>query len=162
MQHIPTLLQLVIEIFPIAGGGFHPNENRSGRSIQLVQLLFPDLPPLSGIGKGDRFDDHTFVGSANATRTGLASDINPTNVLDDRSFLRGSGWRHLHCSPSFLRHFPSLFISSHHSPASILLPPRQARNPASQGERQLMLDRQSSLAALGYEPLAVATSLIDP
>jgi hypothetical protein len=29
-------------------------------------------------------------------------------------------------------------------------------------ERQLMLDRQSGLAALGCEPLAVATSLIDP
>jgi hypothetical protein len=29
--------------------------------------------------------DHAFVGPANATRTGLASDINPTDVLDDRS-----------------------------------------------------------------------------
>src|SRR3989440_10680734 len=45
--------------------------------------------------------------------------------------------------------------------ASFLLPSRQARNPTSQGERQLMLDRQSGPATLG-EPLAVATSLIDP
>ena len=84
-QHIAALLQLVIKIFPIAGGGFHPDEDLSGRSIQLVQFLFPDLPTLSGIGERDRFDHHTFVGPANATRTGLASDINPTDVLDDRS-----------------------------------------------------------------------------
>src|SRR5437588_12892715 len=45
--------------------------------------------------------------------------------------------------------------------ASFLLPSRQARNPTSQGERQLMLDRQSGPATLG-EPLAVATSLRDP
>jgi hypothetical protein len=80
-----VLLQLVIEIFPIARGRFHPNEDLSSRSIQLVQLLFPDLPALSGIGKGDRLDEHTFVGSANAAHTGLAADINPTDVLDDRS-----------------------------------------------------------------------------
>jgi hypothetical protein len=60
-----------------------------------------------------------------------------------------------------LLHVPFLFISWYHSPASFLLPPRQARNPTDQGERQLMLDRQSGLATLG-EPLAVATSLIDP
>src|SRR2546421_8466180 len=91
-QRVAALLQLVIEIFSIAGGGFHPNENLFSRSIQLLQLLFPDLPTLSGIGKGERLDDHGFVGSANAARTGLASDINSTDVLDDRSFLRGSGW----------------------------------------------------------------------
>ena len=37
-----------------------------------------------------------------------------------------------------------------------------ARTPARQSERQLMLDRQSGLAALVWKPLAVATSLIDP
>src|SRR6266516_1840435 len=84
-QHIAALLQLVIEILPIAGGGFHPNEDLARRSIQLVQFFFPDLPALPGIGKGDRLDDHAFVGSANAACTGLASNINPADILDDRS-----------------------------------------------------------------------------
>ena len=39
---------------------------------------------------------------------------------------------------------------------------QRARNPTDQGERQLILDGQSSLAAFLREPLAVATSLIDP
>src|SRR5690349_18549324 len=84
-QHLPALRQLVREIFPRAGGAFHPNEDLSSRSLQLVQFLFPDLPALSSVGKGDRLDDHAFVRSVNAARTGLASDSNPTDVLDDRS-----------------------------------------------------------------------------
>jgi hypothetical protein len=43
-------------------------------------------------------------------------------------------------------HFPSLSISWRHSPTSFLLSLRRARNPTNPGERQLMLDRQSSLA----------------
>jgi|SRR6266567_4331460 len=89
-QHIAALLQLVREILPRAGGGFHPDENLAGWSIQLVQFLFPDLPTLSGIGEGDRFDHHTFVGPTDAARTGLASNVNPTDILDGRFLLRGS------------------------------------------------------------------------
>ncbi len=41
--------------------------------------------------------------------------------------------------------------------------PLAARNPTNQGERQLMLDRQSHQAAVyARNPLVVATSLIDP
>src|SRR5438132_11558400 len=93
-QHVPALVQLLIEIFPVAGGGFHANEDLSSRSIQLLQFLFPDLPALSGIGKGDRLDDHAFVGAANAADTALAPDINPTDVFDDCSLRGRSGWRH--------------------------------------------------------------------
>src|SRR6266699_4201169 len=92
-QHIPTLLQLVIQILPIAGGGFHPDEDLAGRSIQLVQFLFPDLPAL---GKDDRLDYHALVGPTDAARTGLASDINPTDVLDRRFLRRGN---RLRCTP---------------------------------------------------------------
>ena len=44
-----------------------------------------DLPAIPSIGKEDRLDRYAFVGSANAARTRLASDINSTDVLDDRS-----------------------------------------------------------------------------
>ena len=89
-QHIAALLQLVREILPIAGGGFHPDENLAGRSIELIQFLFPDVPACSGIGERDRFDDHTFVGPTHAARTGLASNVNPTDLLDGHFLLRGS------------------------------------------------------------------------
>jgi hypothetical protein len=89
-QDIATPLQFVVEILMVAGGRLHPNEDLAGRSIQVAQFLFPDLPALPGIGKGDRLDHHAFVRPTNAARTGLASNIDPTHILD-RRFLRGSG-----------------------------------------------------------------------
>ncbi|MFL5665209.1 MAG: hypothetical protein ACJ8BW_28275 [Ktedonobacteraceae bacterium] len=75
----------------------------------------------------------------------MASNINPADVLD-RRFLRGSrGYRPIHRTPALTSFF--------HPCPSPPVPPfdlwQRARNPADQGERQLMLDRQSSLAALG-------------
>src|SRR5260221_1919068 len=112
MQHIAALLQLVIEILPIAGGGFHPDENLAGWSIQMAQFLFPDLPAFPGIGERDRLDHHTFVGPTNAARTGLASNVNPTDILDGRFLLRGSGWSSIHRTPAFASFLISV-ISCH-------------------------------------------------
>jgi hypothetical protein len=41
-------------------------------------------------------------------------------------------------------------------------PDEQARDPPDQGERQLIMDRQSRPGSSEAEPLAVATSRIDP
>src|SRR5258708_7575735 len=109
-QHIAALLQFMIHIFPIARGGFHPDEDLVGRSIQPAQFFFPDLPSLSGISKGNRLGHHAFVGPANAAHTGLASNINPTDVFDRRFLRRGSRWscsHHTPASPWF--HFPCAY-----------------------------------------------------
>src|SRR5260370_7332528 len=71
-QDISPLFQLVIQILPIPRCGFHPNEDLTGYRIQLAQFFLPELPALPGIGKGNRFDYHAFVGPQNAARAALA------------------------------------------------------------------------------------------
>src|SRR5258708_27584719 len=45
---------------------------------------------------------HAFVRPTNAARTELASQINPTHVLDRRFlFRRGSRWNRIHRAPAF-------------------------------------------------------------
>jgi len=116
-----------------------------GGASNWVSFSSQDLPTFPGIGERDRLDHHTFVGPTNAARTRLTSNINPTDVFDNRFLLRGRGWGPIHRTPAFPA-FPTLSLSWHHSPASVLLSPGRARNPTNQGERQLMLDRQSSQA----------------
>jgi len=81
-QHIAALLQLVIKILMVAGGCLHPNEDLLGESIELAQFLFPDLPTFPALANRIGLTTTLFVGPTNATRTGLASNINPTDILD--------------------------------------------------------------------------------
>jgi hypothetical protein len=78
----------------------------------MAQFLFPDLPTFPGIGERDRLEHHTFVGPTNATRTGLASNVNPTDILDGRFLLGGSGWSSPHRTPAFTS-FPISVIFCH-------------------------------------------------
>ena len=89
-QDIATLLQLVIQILPVAGRGFHANEDVAEESIQLAQLLLPDLPAFPGIGESDRLDLHSFVRPAHTARTRLAANVNPTDICDRRFLCGGS------------------------------------------------------------------------
>src|SRR5258708_20209355 len=85
-QDISPLFQLVIQILPIPRCGFHPNEDLTGYRIQLAQFFLPELPALPGIGKGNRFDYHAFVGPQNAARAGLARRLSiPQTYLIDSS-----------------------------------------------------------------------------
>jgi len=143
----------MIKILPIAGGGLHPDENLAGRSIQLVQFLFPDLPACPGIGECDRFDHHTFVGSTNAARTGLASNVNPTDILDGRFLLRGSRWSSPHRTPA-VPSFPVCVISCHRG--------KRETRPTRASVSSCWIGNQASAVLSCEKPRAVATSLIDP
>src|SRR5258708_4991588 len=140
-EHISPLLQLLIQILSIARRGFHPNEDLAGRRIQLAQFLLPELPSLPDIGKSNRFDHDAFVEPENAAHAGLASNINPTDILDRHVLRRECRCRCFHHTPACLLLSPSLVILFD---ATIRL--LAARNPTDRGERQLMLDRQSSPA----------------
>jgi hypothetical protein len=64
------------------GGGFHPDEDLRGNGIQLGEFLGPHLPALLRIGEGHWLDHHAFVWPTHTSRTGLASHVNPTDILD--------------------------------------------------------------------------------
>jgi hypothetical protein len=76
------LFQLMIQILPVTGGCFHPDEDLAGRNIQLGELVQQHVPSWLGISKLYGFDDHAFVWPTDTARTGLAGDVNPTDVFD--------------------------------------------------------------------------------
>jgi hypothetical protein len=89
---IASLLEFVVQIFMIAGGRLHANHDLVGSGIQPAQFLFPDAPALSRMSKGGRLDHDAFVGSSDAPRTKLASDVNPTDVFDLSPLDEGGRW----------------------------------------------------------------------
>jgi len=85
--------------------------------------------------------------------TGLASNINPTDVLDNRFLLRGNRWSPIHRTPAF----PSFPISVHFLASFSGVFPSLAGASVSScwiGNQAMRLTFE--------KPLTVATSLIDP
>ena len=83
-------------------------------------------PPFLGEGCGDRFDDHTFVWTADTACTSLAATSNPTNVLDGCFLPRGSGCGCTQSTPAFPRFH-------HDCPTPrCKAAPRSARNPTTE------------------------------
>jgi len=156
-KHISPLFQLLIQILPIPRRGFHPNENLAGHCIQLMQFLLPDLPSLPSIGKKDRFDYDAFVEPENAARAGLASDVNPTDILD-RHFLRGE------CRRCRFHRTPAFWCSLHLWSSSLIQPSTLgSRKPDQPGRASAHTGSAISPGTrLFRNGPAVATSLIDP
>jgi len=78
----------VLEILAVTGSRLHPDQDLTGKRIQVTQLVQQHVPSILAIGEGRVLDHQTFVRSADTASTGLASDVNPTDLLD-RDFLAG-------------------------------------------------------------------------
>jgi hypothetical protein len=63
---IASLLQFMVEVFMITGGGLHANHDLARSRIQLAQLLLPSVPTLLRIGKGGRLDHHASIRASDA------------------------------------------------------------------------------------------------
>ena len=64
-ERIATLLQFMIELLPLAGGGLHPHQDAARGNSKLFKLLHKHLPSGLGIGEFHGLDDHPFIRSTN-------------------------------------------------------------------------------------------------
>ena len=81
-EPIPPLLQCMVEVLTVACRRLHSDEDLLGERIQLRKFVQQNVPSLLCIGKGEGFDHQAFVQSVDTARTGLASDVNPTDILE--------------------------------------------------------------------------------
>src|SRR5258708_14694588 len=100
--------------------------------------------PSLALAKVTALSHRAFIGPTDAAHTRLASDIHPTDILDRRLPLREAD------GVVLMVHLLSLAfpIPVHFLRCTLATRDPRARNPTYQGERQLMLDRHSSLATL--------------
>jgi hypothetical protein len=80
-QVVAALQQELVEIFPVAAGGFQPDADLGGRALQLREGAGKAGKAGRGVGDRKRRPDGAFVQAQDTDETGFAPDINADDIL---------------------------------------------------------------------------------